>query len=289
MGWSEVHRGLLEEGQLRLKLCYNLKNFTDEEKDVKVVFRPHGEDQVWPQSFEVEGLRGYGRKNQRIELAIPRYAEAYNLDAVVCYDGRELPEHHSEMVMAASRVDGQVLDASQHRGGTTHVPNALHPVHRSKHKPGNRNFDFAVHADDQNLYVYADVEDDLDAGAEDGESTHFLRIYLDGRYPHLIGRGKYEKGVAHITLTPNDAGNVDIEATNDANVECACELTEHGYRIDCAMPLDSFVQMENAPNVIGFNIAMHSSNEEGDVLRLNWTGRRRSHKDPSAFGKLVFV
>jgi hypothetical protein len=289
MGWAEVHGGYMEEGSLRLKLCYNVKNFTEEEKDVRVDFRPHGEDQVWPQSFEVEGLRGYGRKNKRLEMAVPRYAEAYNLDAVVTYDDVEQPEHHSEMVLAAERVEEHALDASEHRSGTTHVPNAVHPIHASKKDAGGRNFDFSVCADEDNLYVYADVEDDLSAGGESGDPTHFLRVYVDGRYPHLIGRGKYEKGVAHVTLTPSDDGTVEVSATNDAEVEAACELTGTGYRVECAIPLDSFVQLERGANVIGVDISLHSSDSEGEVLKLNWTGRANGHKDASVFGKMVLV
>mgnify|MGYP006282732199 CR=1 FL=1 len=289
MGWAELHGAEMEEGTVQLKMCYNLKNFTEKPQDVRVDFFPHGEDQVEPSFLEVNELRAYGRKNNRIEVTIPRYEQAFSLDSVVSHEDVELPEHMSEMIVVAPSTCDEGLDASRPRSGTTHVPGPLHPVRGSKKSLRERNFDFDVTWDDNKVYVFADVEDDLSDFSGDG-GTHSLRIYLDGRYPHLIGRGRYEDGVTHITLTPADEAKVTVQSKAEASCEATCELTGHGYRINCAIPWQSFAQLQSTPKVIGFDIAMRSSHPEDDkILSLNWAGQSNGDKDPSAFGKLVTV
>ncbi len=143
-GWGELRGGSLEEGLLNLKLRFFLKNFTDRPQKARVEFLTHGEDQVWPSSMEFETLKPFARKQKDVRLTVPYPALAYDLDAVVKYDGAELTEHLCDMVLGATRVEAHSLDASEKREGTTHVPSPLHPVHATEQSPEGHSLDFAA-------------------------------------------------------------------------------------------------------------------------------------------------
>ena len=286
-GWCELRGASLEEGVLRLKLRHILKNVTDGTRSARVQFLPHGEDQVWPPELEFKDMAGYARKHKDIEVSVGCPGESYALDVAVTHDGQELIEHLGEIVAVAARKDSHSLDASSRRPGTVHMPSPLRTG-----LPKGRSLDFAVSYDDENLYVYADVSDDLSAPAKGGPEPHYLRIYLDGRTPYMIGHGAYEDGVVHVTLTPpaEGDGKIEAKASNEAEVKAVGQRTTSGYRMDCAVRWDSFVQVPAPPGVIGFDIGMMSCDAKtGEAQLVNWSGRPRGNRRPAAFGKLVTV
>ena len=244
-------------------------------------------------AFEPGEMEPYSRRQQEIEVALHHPAESYSLDTVVTYNGSELVEHLSDVVTAARRADGYSLDASERRAGAIHVPSVLHPMHASDDALKKHSFDFAVAYDEENLYVYADVEDNL--AAPDGTDPvrgNRLRIYLDGRTPYMIGHGGYQDGVTRVTITPPASPECEllVTAANGAEVNAVWERTSTGYRVDCAIPWSAFVQVPAPPGVLGFDIGIRCHDAEGkEILALNWTGRRHSKGTPSAFGKVVTV
>jgi len=294
MGWCELRGGAVERGILRLKLIYIVKNFADEPQKVRVRLVSHGEDRVQPEVLSIGKMGAYARKQRGVELAVPRPAEAYCLDALVRYDGAELAEHLSDLVIAAARVKHHSPDASERPDRTIHVPS---PYFRpATPLPGGYSLDFAVGYDDENLYVWADVEDDLagalPAGQEPKRGYNCLRIYLDGRTPYMIGHGPYQEGVMHVTILPHADGKAPlaVRSSNNAQVGTAWERTAMGYRVECAVPWSAFAKVPAPPAVIGFNVAMRAFDTEGkEKVWLGWTCRPHGEHSPSAFGKLVTV
>ncbi len=287
-GWGELRGGSVEEGRLRLKLRYILKNFSDQPQKASVRFLAHGEDRVCPQAFEVGQMKPYARKHKDIEIALPHPSEAYSLDVVVKRDETERIEHLCEMLAAARRVEGHSLGASERRVGAIHVPAASHPVHASNKTLRGRSFDFVPAYDEGTLYLFADVED----GLTDGGQGSCVRIYLDGRATSVLGRGEYTDGVMRMMLAPpaDPDGELKLQTSNNAEIEAVWERTGTGYRLDCAIPWSAFVQGDTPPAVIGFDVAVQYQDPQGDGgFLLNWTGRPDGGSDTSAFGKLVMV
>jgi len=292
MGWCELRGASMAEAGLRLKLRYILKNFSDAAQTVHIDLFPHGEDRVSPAELDFSEMEPYARKQKDIELEVPRPAEAYGVDALVKHNGCEMSEHLSDLVVAARRVESHEPDAAERRSGTVHVPSA----YLEASDKGGPCFDFAVGYDDENLYVYADVQDDLEGAAKPGKEPLrggcLLGLFLDGRTPYMIGHGGHGEGVVRMAFFPpaDPAGAVQVRCREDVEPKTAWQRTSTGYRIECAVPWSAFAQVPAPPAVIGFNIGMRSCDAEGnEKARLSWTGRPHPERSPSALGKLVTV
>jgi len=295
-GWSELRGASLKKGALHLKCRYHVKNFTGKPRAAKVALMPHGEDQVRPCEFAIEKMEPYARAHRDLDIATRAGVEYLTMDVSVAYDGRESFEHLDHIVTVARRNDHYSLSPGERRPGTHHVPAPLHPVYRSEESLQGHSFDFATAYDRENLYVYADVEEDMlclakgKAGAT--TSADHLILFLDGRKPSHIGLGGYEKGVMNLRIFQSAAGpeQVQVVPTNEAQVQVKAAPTSSGYRVDCAIPWASFCQVSAPPPVIGFDIGLVSHDAKGNrVLYLNWTGRTGGQRDPSAFGTLLTV
>ncbi len=296
-GWSELRGASLDKrGMLNVTLRYHLKNFTDRAQKVEVEFQPHAEDQIDPGKFGFEELKPYGRSHKDLRVLVRPPLKALSLDALLTFNGSRTLEHLHHIAAAAGRADAYALDPNARRAGTLHVPSPLHPIHSADQALKGHSFDFAVAHDDENLYVYADVEEDLRrpaAGKIEGrEKADNLRIFLDGRKSSRLGRGGYEQGVMHLTVyaPAKEGAEPQLSTSNDADVKVKVARTPFGYRVDCAIPWEVFSQVEGRPDAIGFDIGINSYDEDGsDQLRLTWTGRSRQERNPGAFGKLVLV
>lgn len=296
-GWSELRGGSTgEQGMMCVGLRYHVKNFADREQKVEVELHPHGEDQVFPDKFEFEEVQPYGRRHKDVEVLVRPALEALSLDALLAYDGARSLEHLHHVVTVGRKAEGYTLDPAARRGGVLHVPSPLHPIHGSDQAVMGHSFDFVAAYDEDNLYVYADVEDDLRCPAgetiEGGKKADNLCIFLDSRKPNELGRGGYEQGVMSVTVYPvaDEHAEPQVKTSNDAEVTVQIARTAFGYRVDCAIPWEVFSQAGGAPSVIGFDVGINSFDEEAkDVLRLTWTGRSGQEKNPGAFGRLLLV
>jgi len=295
-GWSEL-RGASpgDFGLLSIALRYHLKNFTDRPQKVRVQFQPHGEDQVAPERCEFRELKAYGRRHKDLRLLVRPPLETLTLDAELAYDGSHVLEHLHHVVTVAKRADSYELDAGARRAGALHVPSALQPGHSAGGAARGHSFDFAVAYDGENFYVCADVEEDLRRPAPEriewDTKADNLRIFLDGRPPAHIGRGGREDGVMHVTIYPPAVGGgPQVRTSNDASVQVEFARTRVGYRVDCAVPWAVFSQVAGRPDVVGFDLALTSYDEQGsNELRLAWTGRADQERNPGAFGKLLLI
>jgi hypothetical protein len=200
------------------------------------------------------------------------------------------------VVTTAARADGYTLDPTAARRGSLHVPSAIHPIHASDQSVAGHSFDFAAAHDDENLYVWIDVEEDLRCAASEEIKGRMkadnVCIFLDGRGSRDQGKGGNQDGVMRLTVYPaaDESAAPQVSTSNDAEVRVELARTPVGYRVDCAVPWAVFSQVEGAPRVVGFDVVLNSYDEEGgDVLRLSWTGRTGQERDPGAFGKLLLI
>ncbi len=296
-GWSELRGGSVDRrGMVSVDLRYHLKNFTDQEQKVTVEFHPHREDQVFPERFQVRKLKPYGRRHKDVQMTVGPALEALSLDVMLACDGARALEHLHHVATTARQAEGYELGAEKPRRGTLHVPSPVHPIHGSDQNVLGHSFDFVGAYDDRNLYVWADVEEDLLCPAaekiEGREKADNLRIFLDGRKVGELGRGGYENGVMSLTVYPpaDEGAEPQVRTSNDAQVTARLERTPFGYRVDCAIPWQVFSQVRGRPDVVGFDVGINSYDAQGnDVLRLTWTGRAGQERDPGAFGKLLLV
>ncbi len=283
-GWSEL-RGAesAEPGMLNVKLRCNLKNFTDQKQEaVRVSIGSHREEQVSAGEFELEELGPYARRHKDVEVTARRPLETLSLDALIEFDGSHTLEHLHFVVAAASRAEDYGLGAEAPSGPLLHVPSPLHPVHTSDQELDGHSFDWVAAWDDDNLYVWAEIDDDLLNPAKDG-----LRIFVDGREPRDLGKPGKE-GVMHVTVNPGEEGSEPTVSSEE--VEAKASRTATGYRLDCAIPWKVFSQVDGRPDVIGFDLVQLSFDEEGERhIRLSWTGRERQERNPGAFGNLLLV
>lgn len=296
-GWSEL-RGArrTDDGLLIIDMRYHLKNFTDQDQKVAVELQPHGEDQIAPDAFEVGDLKAYGRRHKDLTVTVRPPLQALSLDALMQVDGSHSLEHLYHVATTAARAESYKLDAAARRAHTVHVPSALHPIHGSDTAVRGHSFDVAAAWDDENLYVYVDVEDDLLCPAkekiEGRKKADSVAIFVDARKPQRVGRGEYEDGVVNVAVyPPADGAEPQVKASkDDIDVQAKLERTPVGYRVDCAIPLASIAQTDGMPAVIGFDVAVDSYDADGnDQLRLTWTGRSGQGKNPASFGKLLLV
>ncbi|MFO7956847.1 MAG: aldo/keto reductase [Candidatus Brocadiia bacterium] len=296
-GWVELRGARMDEQEmLHLDARYNLKNYTDQDRDVAVEFEPHMEEQVRPTQLEQRTMTAYARSHEDVDLVVRPPVEAVSLDARLRYDGTERLEHYTHVAALARKADDYDLNTEARRTGTTHAPSPMHPLVASGDMPEGHSYDFVASWDDENLYVWVDVEDDLlkPAEAEAGRRTSAdkLAIFVDGRKPAEIGQGGYGDGVAQVTIFPpaEENGQPQVHVRGKGEVDVALTRTGTGYRVDCAIPWTLFSQVDGAPSVIGFDMVMESYEEDGDrALRLSWTGRGRQERNPGSFGRLLLV
>ncbi len=252
-GWSEVLGAEpTADEMLKVRLRYNLKNFTDEAyAKVKVAVQSHGEDQVQPGSFQLSNVKAYARRHKDLEVLVRPPLETLSLDARINFDGASTVEQLHFVMATAER--GKRFGLRSRAGRVIHVPGAIHPAQAAPGKLKDHGFDFAAAYDDDNLYVWVDVDDDLIYAAKEEligwKWADRLTIFLDGRKPSVIGRGGYEAGVMSIGIHPSaeEGAEPQVRVSNRSKeVETSVARTATGYRVDCAVPWKVFSQVDGA-------------------------------------------
>ena len=159
---------------------------------------------------------------------------------------------------------------------------------------------FAAAADDEFLYLMADVTDGNIISGEHGENywnEDSVEFYINATGD--LGLTSYQDGVAQITIPPLNAGGepeeVVLGVVQGETVEAVVQvvLTEKGYAVETAVPLKNRVwniQREHG-NVIGFQVHLNGASQGDRNLKAIWSVFDRadsSYQNPSVFGRLVF-
>ena len=294
-GWGELLGAeSADDGKVALKLRFHVKNFCpDAQKDLSVRITPHRNEQVNPGSFQFKAFKPYARRYKDVELLVSSHIEGLSLDTLLETGDARTLEHLHYVLTTAPKVKGYELGAPRLGRSIIHVPSPFHPVHGADQGPKGHSFDFAAAWDDDNLYVWADVDDDLLFPAREpikgrARADH-LRLFLDGRRSSEIGRRARGDGIIDISIYPcvEDPSKSQVIASNDTQVPAIITLTPTGYCVDCAIPWEAFSQV-GRPDVIGLDLMQVSHDADGnEALRMTWTGPMR--RRPAARGRLLMV
>lgn len=159
---------------------------------------------------------------------------------------------------------------------------------------------FAAAADDEFLYLMADVVDPNIITGEHGQNywnEDSVEFYINAT--DKLDLTSYQEGVAQITVPPLNAGRpledivlggVQVESA-EAQVQVA--LSESGYVVETAVPLKNRVwniQREHG-NVIGFQVHLNGASQADRNFKAIWSifdQADSSYQNPSVFGQLVF-
>ena len=294
-GWGVLQDARIEDdGLVKVGMRYHIKNFTENQyANVQVDLHGHGEEQVAPAQFSIDNLRSFGRRHKDIELLLQPPVEPLSIDSLITFDGSHTLEHLYHIVAAAKR-DGDGFRMGKRPAGAIHVPGPIHPVHATDQGSMSHSFDFAVLYNEESLFFWAEVEEDLAFPLKERRGrmqADSLRICLDGRKPDELGVGGGNiDGIMYITVYPQVDGEPFVNPSKEVEIATEYRRTDTGYEICCAIPLSAFNQQEGTPKIIGFDSVLISYDSEGkQVVRMSWSGREGQERDSSQFGKLLLV
>ncbi|MCO5186162.1 MAG: glycoside hydrolase family 3 C-terminal domain-containing protein [Anaerolineae bacterium] len=159
---------------------------------------------------------------------------------------------------------------------------------------------FAAAADDQYLYMMADVIDPIIITDQHGTeywNEDSVEFYINAAGD--LDLGEYVNGVAQITVPPLNIGrNADDVIfggiqNETADAQAVVVATERGYAVELAVPLQNTVWniADTHGNVIGFQAHLNGANEADRNQKSIWSAADmadNSYRDPSVFGQLIF-
>ncbi|MCO5199113.1 MAG: glycoside hydrolase family 3 C-terminal domain-containing protein [Anaerolineae bacterium] len=159
---------------------------------------------------------------------------------------------------------------------------------------------FAAAADDQYLYMMADVIDPIIITDQHGTeywNEDSVEFYINAAGD--LDLGEYVNGVAQITVPPLNIGrNADDVIfggiqNETADAQAVVVATERGYAVELAVPLQNAVWniADTHGNVIGFQAHLNGATEADRNQKSIWSAADmadNSYRDPSVFGQLIF-
>lgn len=162
----------------------------------------------------------------------------------------------------------------------------------------NTSFDFAVAADDTNLYLtMSSVDQNIVTGQHESSfwNEDSLEFYFDFGWER--SQNVYDDNVFQININPGDIGNTDpaaltITGTNSANrgIEGFVFETDTGWGFEASIPLpEGFTPAHGT--AIGFQAQANGATELDRDVKLIWSladTADTSWNDPSVFGFGIF-
>lgn len=165
---------------------------------------------------------------------------------------------------------------------------------------GGPAFSFASAADDEFLYVYADILDGNIISGEHGTNywnEDSLEVYIN--VTGDLNLTRYTEGVVQITIPALNRNlppeEVIISGINGESAEARvyARETDGGWAVELAVPLKNDIwdiKLENEAE-IGFQIYINSASELNRDTKLGWSladPGDLSYQNPSVFGRLIF-
>lgn len=167
---------------------------------------------------------------------------------------------------------------------------------KSPHSKQNRVFNFAVAADDANLYVYMHSVDAKIVTGKHGkdfwnEDSMEFYFNLSGD----LAAAAYKPGIFQININPGNIGKNNAEltviGTNSETVKVTGSVfaTEDGWAFEAAVPLGSFKPEHG--KTVGFQAQANGTTTKDRDSKLIWSKADKadaSYNKPNVFGKAVF-
>lgn len=168
---------------------------------------------------------------------------------------------------------------------------------KSPHSKQNRVFNFAVAADESNLYVYMHSVDAKIITGKHGKdywNEDSMEFYLN--LSGSLNAGAYKPGIYQIGINPGDIGKtnkvLNITGSNSDTIKVTGSVfaTDDGWAFEAAVPLGS-IKPEHG-KTIGFQAHANGATTKDRDSKLIWSLADKgdaSYMKPSVFGKAVFV
>ena len=160
--------------------------------------------------------------------------------------------------------------------------------------------EFAVVADDNKIYMLADVQDSHIVSGEHG--TNFwnedsVEFYFNAT--NNLALTSYVPGVSQINIPPLNIGQEPDEVVFGGllfdleGMEAKVVETDKGYLVEASVPLESNVWSIDPSHgrVLGFQSHLNGTSAMNRDLKLIWSAKDTadtSYQNPSVFGQLVF-
>jgi beta-glucanase (GH16 family) len=165
-------------------------------------------------------------------------------------------------------------------------------------KTQNQYVDFAVAADDANLYVYMHSEDSRIIAGKHGANfwnEDSMEFYLN--LTDNLGAAAYGSGSMQITINATNIGNADAAHislsgvnSNTVKVRARAFSTPDGWSFEAAVPIAKFCTPTHGKS-IGFQVHANGASAKDRDSKLIWSKRDvsdQSYKNPSLFGRGIF-
>jgi beta-glucosidase len=166
---------------------------------------------------------------------------------------------------------------------------------------GKTTMTFAYAADDEYLYMLADVTDNnIISGTHGTNYWNEDSVEFDMNATGDLTLTRYVPGVAQITIPAMNIGNTDVAnpilgGVNGPTVGAQAMVvkTDQGYAIEASVPLKNDVWEISVSHggVITFNAHLNGASTADRDTLLNWSAldlSDRSYQDPSAFALMIF-
>ncbi len=159
---------------------------------------------------------------------------------------------------------------------------------------------FAVAADSEYLYIWADIIDDnIITGEHNADfwNEDSLELYFNATGD--LTRTSYTDGVAQLTLPPLNIGAApeDVMAGGVRNATVEAQVitvaTDTGWAVEVAVPLENSVWSITPEHEaeIGFQVKLNTASDRNRDGMLSWSIHEpgdQSYQNPSVFGRLIF-
>lgn len=162
----------------------------------------------------------------------------------------------------------------------------------------NSSFEFAVAADETNLYLtMSSVDQNIITGQHESNfwNEDSLEFYFDFGWER--SQNLYDENVFQVNINPGDIGNTDpttltITGTNSTNVgvEGFVFETDNGWGFEASLPLPDGFTPEHG-KAVGFQAQANGATQQDRDVKLIWSladTADTSWNDPSVFGFGIF-
>ncbi|MBN1410146.1 MAG: family 16 glycosylhydrolase [Spirochaetales bacterium] len=165
-------------------------------------------------------------------------------------------------------------------------------------KKQNQYFDFALAADEKNLYVYMHSEDSTLITGKHGKefwNEDSMEFYVN--FSNDLNAQSYGDGIAQITLDPTNIGNSSLErlsvsGINNSYFKVRAKVfkTADGWAFEAAVPFSPDFKPVHGKN-IGFQAHANGASKGDRDSKLIWSKldtSDQSSRNPAVFGRGVF-
>ncbi len=283
--------GIDPDGRFTLNL--DVFNFSDEKRSITAKLQPGEGITLNPKVLEIESFLGFARLRRKVEGCMAPGRERISFSVEITDNGVTTKFEKNYSLLLAYKGTADDWDSGEWHG---FIPSEIDFVERQDTLRLHA-VRFKLSYDEKNLLLFAEVKDDFLFPTmrknHHGDVGDCLEIFLDGSRHTVTGGRGYGRNIRRIILYPGTPGKAPPfykAPRTDTGVKLQAEKTALGYRLNAAIPFSSVASGASPPRKIGFDLACHTSNENGARIgTFTWTGNRNNNNDASNLSELWLI